>query len=69
LSKGRQIVLLTLIDDILDFSKIEAGNMQLEEIPFKLREEVKFPPTFSGPLIEEKNLAFNITINPDVRRI
>ena len=59
-------VLLTLIDDILDFSKIEAGKMQLEEIPFKLREEVKFAIDLFRPIIEEKNLKFGIKINPDV---
>ncbi|HEX6714780.1 MAG TPA: GAF domain-containing protein, partial [Thermoleophilaceae bacterium] len=30
--------LLTIINDILDFSKIEAGRMELEELPFDLRE-------------------------------
>jgi CheY-like chemotaxis protein len=29
---------LSIIDDILDFSKIEAGKMELESIPFDLRE-------------------------------
>jgi|WetSurMetagenome_2_1015567.scaffolds.fasta_scaffold05065_5 signal transduction histidine kinase/CheY-like chemotaxis protein len=56
-------VLLTLIDDILDFSKIEAGKMQLEEIPFKLREEVKFSVDLFKPIIEEKKLEFTLKIN------
>ncbi len=30
--------LLSIINEILDFSKIEAGKLQLEEIPFSLRE-------------------------------
>ncbi|MBI1899713.1 MAG: response regulator, partial [Planctomycetia bacterium] len=30
--------LLTLLNDILDFSKIEAGRMELEKIPFAIRE-------------------------------
>jgi signal transduction histidine kinase/DNA-binding response OmpR family regulator len=30
--------LLTVINDILDFSKIEAGKLELENIPFSLRE-------------------------------
>jgi len=30
--------LLTIINDILDFSKIEAGQMELEKVPFNLRE-------------------------------
>jgi two-component system sensor histidine kinase/response regulator len=30
--------LLSLINDILDFSKIEAGKLELEKIPFNLRD-------------------------------
>jgi signal transduction histidine kinase/CheY-like chemotaxis protein len=59
-------VLLTLIDDILDFSKIEAGKMQLEEIPFKLREEVKLSVDLFKPIIEEKKLGFSLKISPEV---
>jgi signal transduction histidine kinase/CheY-like chemotaxis protein len=59
-------VLLTLIDDILDFSKIEAGKMQLEEIPFKLREEIKLAVDLFRPIIEEKKLNFSLKINPEV---
>src|SRR6202035_4167301 len=32
--------LLTVINDILDFSKIEAGKLDLESIPFELRESL-----------------------------
>lgn len=32
--------LLTLINDILDFSKIEAGKLELEQVPFSLRERI-----------------------------
>ncbi len=32
--------LLTLINDILDFSKIEAGKLDLDPIPFNLRESI-----------------------------
>jgi two-component system, sensor histidine kinase and response regulator len=32
--------LLTIINDILDFSKIEAGKLELESIPFDLRESL-----------------------------
>jgi signal transduction histidine kinase/CheY-like chemotaxis protein len=59
-------VLLTLIDDILDFSKIEAGKMQLEEIPFRLREEVRFSTDLFRPIIEEKKLTLTLNISPDV---
>ena len=33
--------LLRVIDDILDFSKIEAGRLELERVPFDLRECVE----------------------------
>ncbi|MGE0084438.1 MAG: response regulator [Desulfococcaceae bacterium] len=33
--------LLTIINDILDFSKIESGQMELEKVPFRLRECVE----------------------------
>ncbi len=59
-------LLLNLIDDILDFSKIEAGKMQLEEIPFKLREEVKLSVDLFRPIIEEKNISLQVKTNPDV---
>jgi signal transduction histidine kinase/CheY-like chemotaxis protein len=59
-------LLLNLIDDILDFSKIEAGKMQLEEIPFKLREEVRLSVDLFKPIIEEKNISLQIKVNPDV---
>jgi CheY-like chemotaxis protein len=34
-------LLLSLIDDVLDFSRIEAGKVELEEVPFALRETVE----------------------------
>jgi two-component system sensor kinase len=33
--------LLSLLNDVLDFSKIEAGRMELESIPFNIREVVE----------------------------
>ncbi len=36
--KNSADALLTLLNDILDFSKIEAGKLELETIPFSLRE-------------------------------
>ncbi|MGP0076454.1 MAG: response regulator [Bryobacteraceae bacterium] len=38
IAKGSADALLGLLNDILDFSKIEAGRMELESIPFSVRE-------------------------------
>jgi PAS domain S-box-containing protein len=35
-------LLLTIINDIFDVSKVESGKMILDEIPFRLREEVAY---------------------------
>ncbi len=59
-------LLLNLIDDLLDFSKIEAGKMQLEEIPFKLRDEVKTSLDLFRPIVEEKKLSLTVKVNQDV---
>jgi signal transduction histidine kinase/CheY-like chemotaxis protein len=59
-------LLLNIIDDILDFSKIESGKMQLEEIPFKLREETKLSLDLFRPIINEKKLKLSVNINPDI---
>jgi signal transduction histidine kinase/CheY-like chemotaxis protein len=59
-------LLLNIIDDILDFSKIESGKMQLEEIPFKLREEIKLSLDLFRPIINEKKLKLTVDINPDI---
>ena len=59
-------LLLNIIDDILDFSKIEAGKMQLEEIPFKFREEVRVSLDLFKPIIEEKKLELQLNIDSKV---
>lgn len=59
-------LLLNLIDDILDFSKIEAGKMQLEEIPYNLRDEVKLATELFRPITDEKKVALEINIGENV---
>jgi signal transduction histidine kinase/CheY-like chemotaxis protein len=59
-------LLLNLIDDLLDFSKIEAGKMQIEEIPFKLRDELKISLDLFRPIVEEKSLKLVLKIEPEV---
>lgn len=59
-------LLLSIIDDILDHSKIEAGKMQLEEIPFRLSDEIKLSLDLFKAIIDEKGLKFNIHIDENV---
>jgi signal transduction histidine kinase/DNA-binding response OmpR family regulator len=48
--------LLTIINDILDFSKIEAGRMDLESLPFDLRDCVESALDLVTPRAAEKRL-------------
>lgn len=59
-------LLLAIINDILDFSKIEAGKMMLEEIPFKLSEEIKFALELFRPVATSKNIALTYDIKEEV---
>jgi signal transduction histidine kinase/DNA-binding response OmpR family regulator len=58
-------LLLNIIDDILDYSKIEAGKMQIEEIPFRLREEVALSVELFRAIAEEKGLDISMKISED----
>lgn len=59
-------LLMTIINDILDFSKIEAGRMMLEEIPFKLSDEMELVGELFQSLSEEKGLELIVDIRSDV---
>ena len=59
-------LLLSIINDILDVSKIEAGKMILEEIPFKLHEEMKFCADSFQFQAKEKNIDLLIEIKQTV---
>ena len=59
-------LLLNILNDILDLSKIEAGKMVLEEIPFKIREEIKLVLDLFKVTAEEKKLNLVGIINEDV---
>ncbi|MFZ5572819.1 MAG: response regulator [Thermodesulfobacteriota bacterium] len=60
--------LLSLINDILDFSKIEAGKLELEDIPFLLREVVEEVSDMFILKMQEKSLEFIVDIGPDIPR-
>ncbi|PIE54387.1 MAG: hypothetical protein CSA35_06655 [Dethiosulfovibrio peptidovorans] len=53
--------LLSLINDLLDLSKIEAGHMELERIPFNLRDLLKALEDSYRETARAKSLDFNIT--------
>ncbi|MFO7905296.1 MAG: MASE3 domain-containing protein, partial [Pirellulaceae bacterium] len=57
--------LLTLINDILDFSKIEAGKLELENVPFSLRERVGSVMKTLGLRADDNGLELAYRISPD----
>ncbi|GMR22318.1 MAG: hypothetical protein BMS9Abin37_0658 [Acidobacteriota bacterium] len=58
--------LLELLNDILDFSKIEARRLELEEIPFSLRETVNSTTKILEMRAREKGLELTSRIGADV---
>ncbi len=48
--------LLTVINDILDFSKLEAGKLQIESVPFDLRQIVEDVTEMLAPQTENRAL-------------
>jgi two-component system, sensor histidine kinase and response regulator len=58
--------LLSLINDILDFSKIEAGKLELEEIPFNLKEFLGESLRIVAAKAHEKNLELAYRVDPDL---
>ncbi|NOY37044.1 MAG: response regulator [Chlorobi bacterium] len=60
-------LLLSIVDDILEFSKIEAGKMMLEEIPFRLRQELKMVFKSLKPVAIDKKLSFQTVFDENVK--
>jgi signal transduction histidine kinase/DNA-binding response OmpR family regulator len=58
--------LLTIINDILDFSKIEAGRMDIEALPFDLRECVESALDLVSARATEKQLDIAYLFEGDV---
>jgi len=58
--------LLTILNDILDFSKIEAGKMDLETIPFDLRDSLGETVRALGFRAQQKGLELICDVDPEV---
>jgi len=58
--------LLRIINDILDFSKLDAGKMELESIPFALRDTVNDVMTLLAPNIFDKGLDIHLQVDSKV---
>lgn len=58
--------LLMLLNDILDFSKIEARKLELESIPFSLRDLIEKAGRTLSVKAAEKNLELACRVAPDV---
>ncbi len=58
--------LLTVVNDLLDLSKIEAGHLQVEDMPFSLRDNLRDTVTSMQVTAEEKDLGLDLSIAENV---
>ena len=66
LVKSSADALLALLNDILDFSKIEAGKLELEELPFPLRDTLGATLRTLATRAAQKGVELAAHILPDV---
>ena len=65
-AKSSANTLLTIINDILDFSKIEAGKLDLDPIPFRLRDSIARSMKPLAYRADEKGLELLCNVRPEV---
>ncbi|MEQ1579858.1 MAG: response regulator [Steroidobacteraceae bacterium] len=58
--------LLTVINDILDFSKIEAGKLEIENVPYSLRNCIRDTLMTLGQGASEKDLLLTCELSEDI---
>jgi len=63
---GSGQTLLTILNDILDHSKIEAGKLEIESIPFNIRQTLDETASIFATRAADKMLYFNIYMGPDI---
>ena len=67
LAKSSADALLSLLNDILDFSKIEAGKLDLEAVPFSLREHLERTVKMLALRAHQKGLELVCDVSQDAR--
>ena len=65
-ARGSAESLLQIIGDILDFSKIEAGRLDIEQIPFDVRDVARSVIVLLRPRAEEKGITLRQVLDEDV---
>lgn len=58
--------LLALLNDILDFNKIDSGKLELEMMPFNLKENVQNLVSGFQPSVMEKNIEITFDYDPQL---
>ena len=66
MAKASADSLLSVINDILDFSKIEAGRLELDPIPFRLRDSLAVALMPLALRAQQKNLELTFEVHPEV---
>jgi signal transduction histidine kinase/CheY-like chemotaxis protein len=64
--KASADALLTVLNDVLDFSKIEAGKLDLDPIPFRLRESLSDTLKLLALRADQKGIELTCDIHPEV---
>ncbi|MEI7725452.1 MAG: response regulator [Bacteroidota bacterium] len=60
--------LLSIINEILDFSKIEAGKVELEILPFNLRDPLEKVYSFLSHAAEKKDITLSVSMDETFTR-
>jgi PAS domain S-box-containing protein len=58
--------LAKILDDVLDFSKIECGKLELEEVPFSVREALEWGVELYRTKAAEKHLSLTLNVDREI---
>jgi signal transduction histidine kinase/CheY-like chemotaxis protein/streptogramin lyase len=67
--KASADALLTVLNDVLDFSKIEAGRLDLDAIPFRLRDSLADTLKLLALRADQKGIELTCDIRPEVPEV